>query len=135
MRIEEHEEAYKEHLNHLKLDIEKGVKENQRNIGYNASQGSVELFSIFLHKLNLIGISGEMFDHRIFKTKKLVDKRISSNFPNKTKILEIMRKIEENRNILCYGKRKPPEEIKKVIILFNNLRKIINKELKDGRKK
>jgi len=135
MIVKEHEAAYKEHLKHISRDIEEGIEENQRDIGFNISQGSVELFSIFLHKLNLIGSSGEMFDHRIFKTKKLAEKRLPSNFPQKNEILLLMKKIEIERNVLCYGKRKPPEKIKEVIKYFNNLREIINKELQNARKK
>ena len=41
MKVEEHEKAYKEHLTNLNKLIEEGIKENQRNIGYNVSQGSV----------------------------------------------------------------------------------------------
>ena len=67
MKIEEHENAYKEHLNNINRAIEEGIEENQRNLGYNISQGSVELFAIFLHKLNLLQGSGDQLDHRIFK--------------------------------------------------------------------
>jgi len=135
MKIEEHEEAYKEHLTHIKRDIEEGIEENQRNITFNISQGSVELLSIFLHKTNLIESSGDMLDHRVFKRKELVKKRLPQIFPNKDRILAIMKEIEEERNIICYGKRKPKERVEKVINLFNNLREIINKELENARKK
>jgi len=76
MKIEEHEKAYYEHLNNLNKAIEDGIEENQRNIGYNISQGSVELFAIYLHKLHLLQDSGDQFDHRIFKNKFLIEKRI-----------------------------------------------------------
>ena len=46
MKIEEHEKAYKEHLRSIERAIEEGVEENQRNIGFNISQGSVELFAV-----------------------------------------------------------------------------------------
>lgn len=136
MKVEEHESAYKEHLQHITRAIEEGVEQNQRNIGYNVSQGSVELFSIYLHKMHLIQSSGEQFDHRIFKNNFLIKKRISFDFPLKAKILKIMKEIELGRNILCYGKRKSEEKIKEIIKNFNELRKIINKNLnrKNGKK-
>ena len=130
MKTEEHEKAYHEHLNNFKKAIEEGIEENQRNLGYNISQGSVELFSIYLHKLNLLQGSGDQLDHRIFKNNSLIAKKIPPQFPAKEKILSIMRKIEEERIALCYGNRKTKERIEKSIEHFNALRKIINENLK-----
>ena len=123
MRIEEHTAALSEHEENLKLAIERSLLKNQRNIGYNASQASVELFSIHMHRLNLI-VVGENLDHRIFKSKE-VDNRIPQDFPNKNSILELMRKLEEKRNILCYGKAMPENEIKEVIMAYNDLKGMI----------
>ena len=134
MKIEEHEGAYKEHLKNLNKFIEEGVEENQRNIGYNISQGSVELFSIYLHKLNLLQSSGDQFDHRVFKNKALIEKKIPLKFPDKSKILELMKNIELERNVVCYGKRKPEKRIEKMIKDFQKLRKIINKNFKRTQK-
>ncbi len=134
MKIEEHEKAYKEHLRNLNRGIEEGSEENQRNIGYNISQGSVELLAIFLHKLHLLQI-GDQLDHQVFKNKSLIEKRLPPDFPDKKKILELMREIELERNAICYGTRKPNKRIEKMIETFNELRKLINKYLKqDGRK-
>ena len=137
MKIEEHEKAYKEHLNNINRAIEEGVEENQRNLGYNISQGAVELFAILLHRLNLLQGSGDQLDHRIFKNKNLIEKKIPPTFTSKEKILEIMKNIEEERIALCYGNRKPKERIEKTIMNFQELRKIINENLKnkDGTKK
>ena len=135
MKAEEHEKAYEEHKRNIDRVIEEGIEENQRNLAYNVSQGSVELFAILLHKLNLIQGSGDQFDHRVFKSKGLLDKKIHFDFPEKKKILELMKKIEDERNALCYGSRKTAERIKNAIENFNELRKIINKELENGRKK
>lgn len=129
MKIEEHEKAYKEHLNNIKRAIEESIEENQRNLGYNVSQGSVELFLIYLHKLNLLQGSGEQLDHRIFKSKSLTEKKIPLKFFDREKILELMSKIELKRNTLCYGKRKSLKELQEYIKNFQELRKIINKNL------
>lgn len=128
MKIEEHEKAYQEHLKSINKFIEEGIEENQRNIGYNVSQGSVELLSIFLHKLNLLQ-AGDQLDHRVFKNKSLIEKRIPPEFPEKARILEAMKIIELERNVICYGTRKPRIRIEKIIALFNELRNIINKNL------
>ena len=135
MKIEEHEKAYEEHLKNINRLIDEGIKENQRNIGYNVSQGSIELFSIFLHRLHLIQGSGDQLDHRIFRSRSLSEKRLPLEFPSKKKILEIMKNIEEERNSLCYGSRKDKERIEKAVKNFQELRKIINRELKNAEKK
>ena len=46
----------------------------------------------------------------------------------------VMREIEEERNIICYGKRKPKDRIEKLITSFNKLREIINNELNEYKK-
>ncbi len=139
MKQEEHEKAYKEHLDNLKKFIEESIEENQRNIGYNVSQGSVELLAIYLHKLCLLQGSGDQLDHRIFKNKALIEKKIPPKFPGKNRILKLMREIELNRNIICYGKRKPEKKIEKMIDDFQELRKLINKSInknsKNGRQR
>lgn len=134
MKIEDHEKAYEEHLNNINKAIEEGVVENQRNIGYNVSQGAVELFAIYLHKLRLLQNSGDQFDHRIFKSKALIDKKIPPEFKHREKILELMRLIELDRNVICYGKRKSKEKIENIIKRFQSLRKIINLNLENGKK-
>ncbi|MBS3092146.1 hypothetical protein J4466_01865 [Candidatus Pacearchaeota archaeon] len=129
MKIEEHEKAYKEHLANIKKAVEEGIEENQRNIGYNVSQGSVELFAIYLHKLRLLQGSGDQIDHRVFKSDNLIKKRIPFDFPPKQGILSLMKSIELERTALCYGNRKPKNRIEKSIKSFNELRKIINDNL------
>jgi len=129
MKIEEHEKAYKEHLDSINRAIEEGIETSQRNVGYNVSQGSIELFAIYMHKLKLIQGSGDQFDHRVFKSKNLIAKKVPPDFASKNRILELMGIIEEERNALCYGARKPKTRIEKVINAFNELRRIINENL------
>jgi hypothetical protein len=131
MKIEEHETAYKEHMNNITRAIEEGAEKNQRNIGFNVSQGSVELLAIFLHRLNLLQGSGDQLDHRIFKSKNLVEKKIPLGFVERDKILELMGKIEAERNVLCYGTRKPLERINKMLGDFQKLRSLINRNLEN----
>ena len=67
------------------------------------SQGSVELFSIYLHKFHLIEGSGDQFDHRVFKSSALIKKKIPFEFLKRKLILELMKNIEDERIALCYG--------------------------------
>jgi len=137
MKVEEHEKAYEEHIRNINRAIEEGIEENQRNLGYNISQASVELFSIYIHKLNLIQSSGEQFDHRTFKSIELTKKKVPPEFKEREKIIKLMREIELERNVICYGKRKPKDRIEKMVKYFNELRKIINSQIggQNGKKK
>ena len=135
MKIEEHRKALEEHLENIKLLIEKGIEQNQRNIGFNVSQGAVELFSIFMHSLNLIEGSGDQFDHRIFKSKSLIKNKLPLSFPSRTQILNLMEQIENERIALCYGSRKPKQRIEKAILDFQELKKLIEREIENAKKK
>ena len=110
--------------------MKRGIENNQRNIGYNVSQGSVELFAIYIHKLRLVQNSGDQFDHRIFKNKFWIKTKIPVEFPDRKKILDIMKEIELERNVICYGTRKPEKKIEELIKKFQRLRKLINKNIK-----
>ncbi len=124
MKIEEHQKAVEEHERNIRRCVEESVNENQRNLGYNISQASIESFSIYLLKLKLVPVSVN-YDHRIFKNSASIKSKISFDFPEKTKILELMRKIEEKRSLLCYGKRKPLKDVEEMINLHNELKNII----------
>ena len=135
MKQEEHKKAFEEHLDNINLAIDRGIEQNQRNIGFNISQGAVELFSIYIHSLHLIESSGDQFDHRIFKSKNLIDKKLPLNFPSKNRILRLMKEIEEERIALCYGSRKTKERIEKAILYFRELKRLIEGEIENAKKK
>lgn len=125
MKIEQHEQALEEHIRNLNKSIDEGIEENQRNIGYNASQGSIELFAIYLHSLHIIESSGDQWDHRVFKSKSKIEEKVPAEFNGREKVLELMTAIENERNALCYGKRKPKARIEKMINSFQELRELI----------
>ena len=81
--------------------------------------------------MSLIQGSGDQFDHRIFKSQTLIKKKLPPEFPAKKEIVELMNSIEIERNALCYGSRKSKQRIEKAIENFQDLRKIINKNLKE----
>jgi hypothetical protein len=135
MKREEHEKALEEHINNLNKAIEEGIEENQRNIGYNVSQGSVELFAAYMHFLRLVEGSGDQWDHRTFKNKKKTEQKIPHQFLDREKILKLMEAIESERNIICYGKRKPKARIEKMIKSFQELKRLINKNLRENEQK
>ncbi|HIG93342.1 MAG TPA: hypothetical protein VJI32_07490 [Candidatus Nanoarchaeia archaeon] len=129
MKSEEHQQALEEHIRNLAQAIDNGIKENQRNIAYNVSLGAVELFALYLHTLHLIEGSGDQWDHRIFKSKKRVMEKVPFAFPDKERILKLLEEIEQERNLLCYGKRQPQQRIERMIANFQELRRTIDQHL------
>lgn len=134
MKPEEHQKALQEHIKNLNKAIDESIEENQRNIGYNVSQGSVELFALYMHSLHLVEGSGDQWDHRTFKNKRMLEKKVPFEFPNSAKILQLMEGIEKDRSIICYGKRKPQVRIEKMILFFQELRKIVNENITHEKK-
>ena len=126
MRIEEHIKGIKESVRLLEYSIEKGLVDNQRTIGFNTSAAAVDMLEILLHKKSLID-PGFIVKHDWFLSKNKVQEKIVFDFPKKKEIIEIIMKIEEKRNILCYGKRQPENIIRESIEHFNKL-KVIFKE-------
>ena len=122
MKFQDHIEAYKEHKDTINWAIDRGLEKSQRIIGLHISRGIVELLSAFLHKLNFIE-GGFQINHRWFKSQ-----RTSERFPNFTKkdiILKKINQIELQSENLIYGSQKTKEQIKSLLILFNETEKIL----------
>lgn len=120
MRIEEHEESFEEHKETIfKWALEvKGLKESQRTIGLHASRAIIDLLSIYLLKRGKIG-PGKQINHRWFKSIKAADK--IPEFPNKNHILGKIVELELLCEKLTYGSKRPENEVKKALELFNEL--------------
>jgi len=112
----------KESLEVINESIEKGLAKRQRNIGFNTSAACADLLEILLHKNNLID-PGCMVKHEWLKSKNKIKEKFSFDFPKKEEILDLIFKIEEKRNILCYGKPQELESIQEIINTFNKLKK------------
>lgn len=121
MNIEKHYERLKESLEVIDEAISKGILKRQRTIGFNCSVAASDMLEIFLHMNSLID-PGFMVKHEWFKSKNKVKDKFPYDFMNKAEILEIMAKIEQKRNDLCYGVPKKEEAIKEVILDFNRLK-------------
>ena len=121
MKNEEHLRNIKESINVIEESIEKGLLERQRNIGFNVSAASADILELFLHKKNLIDI-GFSVKHEWLNSNKKIKEKFPFEFEKKDEILSLMSKIENKRNILCYGKQQKIEVIQEVIDNFNKLR-------------
>jgi len=123
MKIESHLRDLKESLDVIEESIEKGLVERQRNVGFNTSAACADMLEILLHKKDLID-PGFVIKHDWLKSKNKVKKKFPFDFSKKEEILDLIFKIEEKRNILCYGKPQKVEYIQEVITSFNKLKEI-----------
>ena len=123
MKIESHLKNLIESNEVVKESIEKGLVVRQRNIGFNTSAACADMLEILLHKLDLID-PGFLVKHEWLKSKNKIIEKFPFYFPKKKEILSLIYKIEEKRDVLCYGKPQKIEIIHEVINNFNKVKKI-----------
>ena len=121
MNVEDHLRNISESLEVLKESIQKGLEKRQRNIAFNTSLCAVEMFEVFLHKENLLHPSS-ILKHNWFSSVRKAHEKINFDFLDKDKIIGLICKIEERRNILCYGKQRSALEIRGILDYFNELK-------------
>ncbi len=121
MNIETHQRNLKESLEVIRESIEKGLVERQRTLGFNTSAAAADMLEAFLHGKNLID-PGFTIKHEWLKSKNKVKEKLPFEFPCKKEILELIAKIEEKRNALCYGKPQKDEVLQELLADFNALK-------------
>ena len=134
--IEEHLKKIKEHLEEIDDAIEDGIEKKPVTIGFHTSACSIQYLELYLHVTNKISI-GKVVKHDWFKRphdsqKKdpLIDRKLPLEFPRKNEIYELIYTLEEERNILMYGK--PVEkQIKNVLETFQKIKEIFLELLKN----
>lgn len=123
MKVDLHLKNLKESLEVIEECIQKGIQSRQRTIGFNTSAACIDMLEILLHKKSLIE-PGFVIKHEWLKSKTKISEKFPFDFIQKEEILNLIFKIEEKRNLLCYGKPKELKEIHEVIENFNKLKKI-----------
>lgn len=121
MNIETHLRNLRESLEVIREGIEKGLVERQRTLGFNTSAAAADMLEAFLHKNNLID-TGFAIKHEWLKSKNKVNDKLPFDFPNKKEILGLIFRIEEKRNVLCYGKPQKEEVLQELLADFNALK-------------
>ncbi len=124
MKEEDHLKAYQEYKDNIfswALEI-RGLEKSQRTVGLNSSRAIVELLSVYLHRKKLVD-EGFQLNHRWFKSEKVSEKL--PDFKNKSELLKNMIALENSSEALAYGAPKSKENIKEIILLFNESEKII----------
>lgn len=130
MNAEFHKKSLKESFDTLRDCINRGVELRQKVIGFLCSSACSELIELHLHKLNLIN-PGANIKHNWFASKNKALNHIVPEFPNKDRILNIAKEIEEKRNLLCYGKPQPIKTVEDALRLLNELKTILKEEESD----
>jgi len=126
--IDEHEKIAKELIEDIEEKIRLGIiVKRQKIIGFAVSEASTNLFAIFLHKHNLI-THGFNLNHSFFASQKRAENTFNSDFNNKKKVIEILVRIEELRNRLCYGRDKEAKEANEAIKLLFELKKMLEEK-------
>ena len=132
MKIEDHLRNINESIEEINNAVVKGIENKQRTIGFNCSVASVEMLETYLHKNETIN-PGIILKHDWFSSIRKANEKIPYSFEDKEKIIELIFKIEEKRNILCYGKKQPVSEIEHVLNLFYKIKSLFEeKGLKFG---
>lgn len=126
-------EAHKESVKELVEDVEEKLRaeitiRRQKLIGFACSEAACDLLAILLHKENLID-PGFNVNHRFFASEKISKNKFDFEFPSKNRLIPLLVKQDEYRNLLCYGKPKEKGEVTKCIGNLFEIKKIIEKEI------
>ena len=134
--ISNHKDRIKEHLEELQDAINIGIYSRPATIGFHTTACSIDMLEMYLHKKKLIDI-GKVVKHDWFKRpnkeqKKtpLIERKLPVNFEDKEKIYELIYSLEENRDILIYGKP-TKDQIEVVLKNFHKLKEIILEKLEE----
>jgi|SRR3989338_46946 len=65
---------------------------------------------------------GFVIKHEWLKSTNKIKEKLPFDFPKKKEILDLIFKIEEKRDILCYGKPQKMEVLQDIISNFNELK-------------
>ena len=125
--IGEHKKKIKEHLEEIEDAIDEGIEKKPITIGFHCSACSIQFLELYLHVINKISI-GKIVKHDWFKKPKpeqkkepLIERKLNVNFSKKQEIYDLIYKIEEERNILMYGKP-VKNQIKEILNNFLKLK-------------
>ncbi len=136
--ISTHKKKIQEHWEELQDAINIGMERRPATIGFHAVAYCIDVFEMYLHKKQLIDI-GKVVKHDWFKRPKegqkiepLIERKLPVNFPDKEKIYELFYTLEENRDILIYGKTEK-QRIENMLKAFHELKDLlVDKIVEEG---
>lgn len=127
--VEEHKAAMRSMEDDIKEKVRMGLlEERQALIGFAVSEASVNCLAILLHRKRLI-TSGFNVNHRFFSSRKRADEHVPFDLPGKDELLGALVRVEQLRDRLCYGKRKPAAEAEEAVGLFFRIKGLVQEAL------
>ncbi len=121
MKLETHLQRLKETLTVINDCIEKGLLERQQTLGFATSAAASDMLELLFQKKGLID-QGFIIKHEWLKSRKQILERFPFDFPKKEEIINLLVKIEEKRNVLCYGSPQKIGVLQEVADSFNKLK-------------
>jgi hypothetical protein len=121
MNVEDHRRAIRESLEVIKEAVQRGLEQRQRTIGFHCSAAATDLLELFLHQHNAIN-PGKVIKHDFFASEKKAHRRLPEDFSDKKIIISLLVQLETKRNLLCYGKIKPQDQVEEYLTLFRKVR-------------
>ena len=136
--IDEHKNKIKEHLIEIDDAINEGIENKPVTIGFHCSACPIQFLELYLHATNKLPI-GKIIKHDWFKRPQekqkkepLIERKLAIEFPKKEEIYNLIYDLEDERNIVVYGKSSK-EQVKKVLDSFLKLKSIFLELLKNER--
>ncbi len=122
MNIESHRRALKESMEEIRNAVLFGLQKRQRTIGFHCSAAALDMLEIFLHENNLIN-PGTTMKHDIFASTRKAKEKLP-DFQNNDKLIGLIGKLENQRNLLVYGKSQEKRKIEEYLETFNKIKEI-----------
>jgi hypothetical protein len=136
--VEEHKKKIKEHLEEIDDAIEEGIEKKPVTIGFHCSACCLQFLELYLRTSNKIP-TGKIIKHDWFKRPKpeqkkdpLIERKLKVEFLKKQELYNLIYDLEEERNILVYGKAHE-NQIKKVLENFSKIKEIFLELIKNER--
>jgi|SRR3989344_553075 len=134
MKTDKHEEVLREIMEEIETSLKdsRGLVFHQRRLAFSLSLGSTSLLEIYLHKLNILK-EGSQINHLWFRKKKesilkQLQNQVTSpinSVESIEKIIDLIVKIEDKRDILAYGAPASESILQEKITLFFQLKELL----------
>lgn len=123
MKPEFHRARIQESLEMIADAVNKGFETHQRTIGFHASAAAIDLLHLFLQGRHLL-TPGTQIQHQWFRSQKRAREKLSFDFSEKDRVIQLLYYIEKARDELCYGRPCPAQLVREVLEHFAELREI-----------
>lgn len=124
MKRDDHIARIQDSLKTIEECIQDDIVARQRSIAFSATAAACDLLELYLHKHNLIS-SGTFIQHNWMKSVKRMKEKFPFDFKNKEAILNLLYRLEKDRDRLCYGKRHPENLVISFLETFQTFHKLL----------